>query len=642
MKKNILARTNGLVCLVVVAGFLLTALLSYKANYTASLQSIEQVSKLTSEGIYYQMSTTFTKPVNISLTMANDSLLHTVLAQEHEQLYNAEYTARIGEYLRTYQERYGYDAVFLVSAATNRYYNFNGLDRVLSPENEEDSWYFDDLLASDAEYTTNVDNDEVVGADNAITIFVNCKIFDNAGALLGVVGVGVRIDGLQRTLQAYREQFDINAYLIDGEGNIELSMDYSGYEHVNLFALSAQRGIDARREILDWKEDGVALSFWSRDRAGRQRDYVVARYLPEVQWHLVVERNTDAMIGELSRQFLMTVLVIVGIVTVILVIITHVIRRFNQQIVHLTQAMEQERRTVFATATEQLFDNIYEVDVTNNVAANRTTAAYFENMGAPSGCSYEDVLGVIAEKQIQAEFREGYLETFSPRNVLRAYAEGKESLIYELRMTKDGTQYDWMRITARLVRWETDNTIHMLVYRQNIDAEKCQERRMLALAQTDEMTGLLTKTATRRQIASRLTENPGATFAYFIFDIDNFKQANDLYGHAFGDTVICAFVQRIRGHFRKSDVIGRIGGDEFVVFAQGTDMDWVERKAQSVSQALCFTHTEADQRWQVSASIGVARSPAHGTDVDTLYRNADAALYQTKAKGKNGYTIFTS
>lgn len=165
---------------------------------------------------------------------------------------------------------------------------------------------------------------------------------------------------------------------------------------------------------------------------------------------------------------------------------------------------------------------------------------------------------------------------------------------------------------------------------------------MLALAQTDEMTGLLTKTATRRQIASRLTESPGAAFAYFIFDIDNFKQANDLYGHAFGDTVICAFVQRIRGHFRKSDVIGRIGGDEFVVFAQGTDMDWVERKAQSVSQALCFTHTEADQRWQVSASIGVARSPAHGTDVDTLYRNADAALYQTKAKGKNGYTIFTS
>lgn len=82
MKKNILMRTNLLVCLIIIVGFLLTAVLSYRANYSASLQNIEEVSSLTSEGIYYQMATTFTKPVNVSLTMANDSLLREYLSGE--------------------------------------------------------------------------------------------------------------------------------------------------------------------------------------------------------------------------------------------------------------------------------------------------------------------------------------------------------------------------------------------------------------------------------------------------------------------------------------------------------------------------------------------------------------------------------
>ena len=59
------------------------------------------------------------------------------------------------------------------------------------------------------------------GAGNAITVFVNCKVRDSAGEFLGVVGVGVRIDGLQRTLQDYQNQFGINSYLIDDEGIIE-------------------------------------------------------------------------------------------------------------------------------------------------------------------------------------------------------------------------------------------------------------------------------------------------------------------------------------------------------------------------------------------------------------------------------------
>ena len=103
MKKNILLRTNLLICMVIIAGFLMTAVLSYRANYSASLENIEQVSTLTSEGIYYQMNSAFTKPVNISLTMANDSLLKEILATEAEHLANKEYIETIRRYLGGYQ-----------------------------------------------------------------------------------------------------------------------------------------------------------------------------------------------------------------------------------------------------------------------------------------------------------------------------------------------------------------------------------------------------------------------------------------------------------------------------------------------------------------------------------------------------------
>lgn len=639
MKKNILLRTNILICLIIVIGFLVTAILSYQANYSASIENIEQVSNLTSEGVYYQMSSTFTKPVNISLTMANDSLLKDYLSQEEKHLEDTGYIETLREYLKGYQAKYKYDSVFLVSAATGRYYNFNGLDRVLERGDPENSWYYDGLLISKEEYSMNVDNDEVAGAENEITVFVNCKIKDSSGNLLGAVGVGVRIDSLQGMLQEYQDEFGVNAYLIDDNGTIEISTEYTGYEAVNLFEMDTYRG-EVRQEILEWKEAGTARSFWNTNGSGSKRDYVVARYLPELQWHLVVERDTSILMRDLNRQMFYTILVIFLIIGVILYIITHVIRSFNRQIVSLTQSVEQERRTMFERATEELYENIYELDITHNRPANRTTEQYFESLGAPPGTPFDKALQIIAEKQIKEEFRAGYVAMFSPKNVQKVYQEGRGTLKYEFMISQNGQDYYWMRITARLVLWEEDQSLHMLTYRQNIDTEKKKEHRMQELAQTDEMTGLLTKTATQHQIEFCLQQNPNRQYAFFIFDIDRFKQANDRFGHAFGDGVIREFTRTLRLHFREGDLLGRLGGDEFAVFLPVKERIWAENKAKELAEALNRVYREGEKSWQMTASIGVAFTPEDGTDFRTLYQHADAALYQTKERGRCGYTLY--
>ena len=192
-----------------------------------------------------------------------------------------------------------------------------------------------------------------------------------------------------------------------------------------------------------------------------------------------------------------------------------------------------------------------------------------------------------------------------------------------------------MRIDAYIFFSQEDECIHMFTYRKNINAEKEKEIR----ASFDEMTGFLTKMETGREITALLSRTAEGVYAFFLFDIDNFKQANDSCGHAFGDYCIREFTSIIRKHFRVNDVLGRVGGDEFAAFIPAPDSEWVEDKAKELSNALRVTCTEGGKSWEMSASIGVSIAPIDGNDFDTLYQKADAALYQTKQRGKNWYTI---
>lgn len=629
MEKNReLLKTNLLVSVILVCGFLVTAFFSYQANYEASLNNIEQVASLTAEGIYYQLTALFTKPVNISLTMAHDSLLAEHLEAEAAHLEDEQYAWTIKNYLETYREKYGFDSVFLVSALTKRYYNFNGIDRILTEGDPENVWYYD-MLKDDLEYSMNVDNDEVDGAENAITVFVNCKIYGPGDEFLGVVGVGMRVNYLKEFLKSYEEKYHLNACLIDENGVIEISSEHTGYSRTDWFRTFEQENI--RSQVLSWKEDTANLELWSDTTVGGQgKSYVVSRFIPELSWHLVVEQNNSMIVDEIRARLYQTGVIIFAIIITVLVVITTVLRNFNRQI---TQLIE-ERQDTFKRATEQLYDNIYELNITKNRYANKLTEQYFDSLGAGS-LPYDQGLKVIAEKQIKEEYRDGYVSTFTPENVIRQYEKGNNHLRYDFKITQDGSRYFWMRIDAYIFFSQEDESIHMFTYRKNIDAEKEKEIR----ASFDEMTGFLTKMETERKITSQLSIPADGVYAFFLFDIDNFKQANDSCGHAFGDYCIKEFTSIIKKHFRANDVLGRVGGDEFAAFIPAPDADWVEDKAKDLSKALRVTCKSGEKIWKMSASIGVSIAPIDGNDFDTLYQKADTALYLTKQRGKNGYTI---
>lgn len=309
----------------------------------------------------------------------------------------------------------------------------------------------------------------------------------------------------------------------------------------------------------------------------------------------------------------------------------------------LTNSQELEYQKLLSEATEGLYENVYELDITHNRAGSEGTKAYFVSLGISGDTPYKEALKVIAKKQIKPEFISGYLETFSPENVLQAFHNGLSDLYYDFMISSDGGDYYWMRIRARIFFWESDRSVRMITYRQNIDEDKKREQEMLILAQSDALTGLYNKSATVEFVNEALKQPAasGCVYALLMADIDYFKTVNDSFGHAIGDEVIQTFASTLKDHFRASDICGRIGGDEFVVFLRDTSgVEWLEHQMRSLLDELHWEMTGSGRSCEISASIGIALSPQAGKDFNTLYRNADTALYLSKEKGRNTFTIY--
>ncbi|MDR0870162.1 MAG: GGDEF domain-containing protein [Planctomycetaceae bacterium] len=137
----------------------------------------------------------------------------------------------------------------------------------------------------------------------------------------------------------------------------------------------------------------------------------------------------------------------------------------------------------------------------------------------------------------------------------------------------------------------------------------------------------------------------GDSFLYAVLDLDFFKHVNDTYGHQAGDTVLKEFGKKISAALRQSDTAARIGGDEFVAVCachKGEE----QQTAQNVMQRLYHSLEEPVQlkeaQYRIGSSTGISFFPRHASDLQTLFAKADEALYRSKEKGRNTYTVWSS
>lgn len=199
--------------------------------------------------------------------------------------------------------------------------------------------------------------------------------------------------------------------------------------------------------------------------------------------------------------------------------------------------------------------------------------------------------------------------------------------------------YAYPRISIAIILAVSMTLLSLLLGILLIHSRKTKEIRIMS--ETDALTGLYNRRAAEDHITRQMQEdgrNPGCVRPLISIDLDKFKQVNDTYGHLEGDALLIAVADTLRTSVRSSDIVGRIGGDEFVVYLSNvTD----RQNAMAVAEKLCQVIRELStmkKEWSnISASIGISFADHPNIKMEELYISADKAMYSAKENGRNQY-----
>jgi len=199
----------------------------------------------------------------------------------------------------------------------------------------------------------------------------------------------------------------------------------------------------------------------------------------------------------------------------------------------------------------------------------------------------------------------------------------------------------WVLVTASIVRDEDRRPLHIVTQVQDISERKEMAQRLEYVVDHDFLTGLLNRRHFEHELARETSRASryGAPGAVLLIDIDNFKDVNDMFGHRAGDDVLKGVAGLLRERLRHTDVVARVGGDEFAVLLTHTDADEVRLVADEVVKAVGQqTAVLADQTIRITASVGAAMFEGL-TDVEVL-AYADIAMYEAKEMGRNRFEMY--
>lgn len=209
--------------------------------------------------------------------------------------------------------------------------------------------------------------------------------------------------------------------------------------------------------------------------------------------------------------------------------------------------------------------------------------------------------------------------------------------ILRIRLLKKGNQeYHWFRATFSEIIQENGTQSHILIVLEDIDDRYREYQGLRYQANHDLLTHLLNRTAFQTALNEDLENlTPDSDAALLLLDLDDFKKVNDSAGHNQGDLALIKLSSTLKNVFRESDMIGRLGGDEFIIWMNpvSKDTEMIERKVREINRLLKLPEPNIHSRLQLSSSVGITYYKPSDTFQD-LYNRADRALYKAKESGK--------
>ena len=224
---------------------------------------------------------------------------------------------------------------------------------------------------------------------------------------------------------------------------------------------------------------------------------------------------------------------------------------------------------------------------------------------------------------------------------------GKKINVFDARVINNRGDGVWHRIKFAVIYGDDGNATKFIGTMTDIDKEKKEKSRLISQAETDQLTGFLNKISTSLKIGETIREYPEDDGALLLLDLDDFKKLNDTYGHQVGDNFLRTFTGKLFLQFSANDVLGRIGGEEFVVYVNsrsenGSDIKSIaERAAKNILEICRSVKIDGvDEDRVFTCSVGIAMYPHDGASYTELYEKADNAMYTVKRSGKNNYAFY--
>lgn len=225
--------------------------------------------------------------------------------------------------------------------------------------------------------------------------------------------------------------------------------------------------------------------------------------------------------------------------------------------------------------------------------------------------------------------------------MLDAIKAGEMYVETDFRLKTTAVSFVWCRMRFTAQHDDSGRPIKAVGVIMDVDSEKKEMQKLLEVAQRDSLTNLYNKGTVQELIEERLNAPDEPCGALLIIDIDDFKFVNDTKGHLFGDAFLIEVARRVQRQFRFLDLVGRIGGDEFIVYMQDVaSPEVVQKRAEKILEAFRSIQLDEALQERISCSIGYSLYPVHGKTYQELYKRADFALYRAKKQGKNQAVLY--
>jgi diguanylate cyclase (GGDEF)-like protein/PAS domain S-box-containing protein len=290
---------------------------------------------------------------------------------------------------------------------------------------------------------------------------------------------------------------------------------------------------------------------------------------------------------------------------------------------------EEKYRNILETIQEGYF----EVDLNGNFTFCNNS------MSRLTGHSKEELLGMNHRQFTNEETSKEVFQAFS-----EVYNTEEPSKGFDWQIIKKNGIEGYIEASVTLQKDSSGNPTGFKGMIRDITERKRIEQQINYMATHDALTGLPNRLMFSQLLnhAIRSAQRHGKQLAVLFIDLDRFKAINDALGHEAGDRMLKEMARRFKRSLRAVDVVGRLGGDEFIILTEEVDeLSQIANVAHKILATTIQPMSLQGEECRVTASIGISIYPGDGTDEQTLIKNADIAMYFAKEEGKNNYQFYS-